>query len=299
VELIGSRTIPNIYRIVRSFSASSTGRLLAPIDANDDSGCLRVGKTVSHPPVGMSSSIFVRSLFLSSVCASPVLAQVHPTSPAMQQHHASDSSGASLFLHARPEAYLLTDQLRKGGLIIVMRHGKTDANGVDVVPIDYRSCSRQRNLSASGRAANREVAESWAFLGVKIAAAVASPYCRVIETATALVPRAATNDSLAVTPPGEGAGNRLLAMLRSRRAVPGSNLLLVGHVISVSQAFDIKLQEGESLVLEPGTLRVLGRVTATEWGDVHRDTKAHGVLMVARAAATQSRIPAALSPAPY
>jgi phosphohistidine phosphatase SixA len=249
----------------------------------------------------MLRASLVRVLVCSLACTAPLAAQVHNPPPgAMHQHGASDSSGNGLFLHARPDAYLLTDQLRRGGLLVVMRHGKTDVNGVDVLPPDYRSCARQRNLSAAGRAANKEVAESWRYLGVRIAAAEASPFCRVIETATAIFPRAATNDSLAVTPPGIGAGDRLMAVLRRRRPVAGSNLLFVGHVISVVQAFDIKLQEGESLILDPGVSggapRVIGRMTATEWGDVHRDTKAHGVQLVTRAAAMQARAAGARSP---
>jgi phosphohistidine phosphatase SixA len=270
--------------------------LLTAVSPRDDS--VPTARRLSSPSLRrMDRHTVARSLLILFGVAAPLAAQVHPASPgSMHQHHAAtDSTGVGLFLHARPEAYLLTEQLRRGGMIVVMRHGKTDVNGVDVLPPDYRSCARQRNLSPSGRSTTREVAESWRYLGVRVASAIASPYCRVIETATALFPKAATSELLAVTPPGDGAGARLLGVVRSQRPPAGSNALIVGHVISMLQAFDVKLQEGESLVLEPnaqgGPPRVLGRITATEWGDVHRDTKAHGVAMVTRAATAQLRPP--------
>jgi phosphohistidine phosphatase SixA len=242
-------------------------------------------------------------LVLTSCAARTTLAQVHPAPATRPSQGAStDSSGAGLFLNARPEAYLLVDQLRRGGLVIFMRHAKTDMDGTDLLPPDYRSCAAQRNLSPSGRAATREVSASWRYLGIRISSAAASPFCRAIETATQLMPRAATNDSLAVVPPGVGAGDRLQAMLRTRRPGPGSNALLVGHVMSAWQAFGIRLQEGEALILEPmpggAPPRVIGRVGAIEWGDVHRDTRTHGVPMVTRAATAQTAATRPTAPPP-
>jgi phosphohistidine phosphatase SixA len=220
---------------------------------------------------------------LAVVGSSALLASLLPAQhDAHRAHHqqAGDTTTGVQFLHARPDAYLLADQLRTGGLIILMRHAKTDVNGVDVFPFDYTNCRRQRNLSPAGRALTREVANTWRFLGIRVDAAVSSPYCRVIETARLLVPTARANDSLAVQAPRESNGARLLGVMQARRPTAGRNLLVMSHVLSIAQAFNLQLQEGEALILRPGTdggaPTVLGRLGAIEWGDIHRDWKSNG-----------------------
>jgi hypothetical protein len=45
----------------------------------------------------------------------------------------------------------LAEQLRRGGLVLVLRHAATDFSRGDQDPVDLKDCRTQRNLSAAGR----------------------------------------------------------------------------------------------------------------------------------------------------
>jgi phosphohistidine phosphatase SixA len=224
-------------------------------------------------------------------------AQTPPGMPPGHQHHHTpgDTSAGALFLHGRPEAYLLADHLRRGGLLVFMRHARTATTQTDVLPPDFTSCRRQRNLAPSARVTMREIAASWLALGIRATSVESSRFCRATATAAALARGSAVriNDSLVVAPPAVGAGARLVELLATRQPAIGGNTLLVGHIMSPLQAFGIRLQEGEMLVVQPSTggtpPAVLGRIAAVEWGDVHRDTRAYGAAAVTAAARAQLR----------
>src|SRR5437868_6954905 len=47
----------------------------------------------------------------------------------------------------------IAQALRAGGLVIVLRHGATSADQVDVEPVDFDNIAAQRNLNDKGKAA--------------------------------------------------------------------------------------------------------------------------------------------------
>ena len=74
-------------------------------------------------------------------------------------------------------------RLREGHLVLLMRHGATEAGLGD--PAGYRldDCRTQRNLSDAGRTEARHVGERLRDARVPIAKVYTSPWCRCRETA--------------------------------------------------------------------------------------------------------------------
>lgn len=73
--------------------------------------------------------------------------------------------------------------MRAGGLVLYMRHGATDVNYPDNIPVDIHDCLSQRPLSAQGREQLDEIAVYWARLGIPLDKVISSPFCRAQETA--------------------------------------------------------------------------------------------------------------------
>ena len=74
-------------------------------------------------------------------------------------------------------------RLRRGGLVVLMRHASTEPGLGD--PPGYRldDCATQRNLSEAGRAEARRVGERFRAERVPVAQVYTSPWCRCRETA--------------------------------------------------------------------------------------------------------------------
>jgi broad specificity phosphatase PhoE len=74
--------------------------------------------------------------------------------------------------------------LRKGDLVILMRHATTEP-GIGGDPPGYKldDCSTQRNLSHAGRAESQRVGERFRAERIPIARVYTSPWCRCRETA--------------------------------------------------------------------------------------------------------------------
>src|SRR5438045_1028601 len=73
--------------------------------------------------------------------------------------------------------------LRAGGLVLVMRHGATAADQVDVEPIDFDNIAAQRNLNDKGKAAAARFGEALRQIGAPIGKVYTSRFHRAYETA--------------------------------------------------------------------------------------------------------------------
>src|SRR5436190_10548946 len=74
-------------------------------------------------------------------------------------------------------------RLRKGGLVILMRHAATEPGLGDPAGFRIGDCSTQRNLSEAGRADARRIGERFRAERVPITRVYTSPWCRCRETA--------------------------------------------------------------------------------------------------------------------
>ena len=74
-------------------------------------------------------------------------------------------------------------ELRKGGLVIYLRHGSTDQTGSSEEAADLMKCETQRNLSAEGRMQATEIGKAMQALRIPVGTVTTSPFCRTKDTA--------------------------------------------------------------------------------------------------------------------
>ena len=78
----------------------------------------------------------------------------------------------------------LWERLRKGGLVVLMRHASTEPGLGDPRGFRLGDCGTQRNLSEAGRAEARRVGARFRAERVAVAKFYTSPWCRCRETAS-------------------------------------------------------------------------------------------------------------------
>jgi virginiamycin B lyase len=168
----------------------------------------------------------------------------------------------------------LGEQLRRGGLVLVLRHTHTDQSKQDDAQVDLADCGTQRMLSAQGRAEARAIARGVRRLKVRVSAVLTSAYCRTRETARlafsrpATVSRALLNTIAAEHDAAWRGQLQAFRRLLGARPVAGSVVALVTHGIVVSDATGLTLEEGETLVFRPlgnSRYRLVDRILPREW----------------------------------
>lgn len=203
------------------------------------------------------------------------------SSLAAAQHHGT-AAPQHPHWHSKPGAVSALRLLREGGNVVFVRHGKTDMLATDADGPDRDDCRQQRNLSPMGREASREMGEAWGLLGLVAADVWTSPMCRCRDTAMLAFGRATVADDLAPAPGAHGmaAAGRALLRLAVGEVQPGTNRIVVAHIFNALGALDTIPEEGEALILRPGPAGkpvIVGRLTATQWGDLVRDLLVFGM----------------------
>jgi broad specificity phosphatase PhoE len=158
----------------------------------------------------------------------------------------------------------LANALREGGVVLVMRHTKTEP-ATDEVEV-LGDCSRQRNLSEDGREQARAIGRDVRALGVPVDAVLASPLCRARETAELAFGRVKVDRVLVspgVTGTVEDDDRRIAALRRITTAPRGSATVLVTHTGNIGGAFGQSIEEGDVLVFRGREL--LGTVPPGDW----------------------------------
>jgi phosphohistidine phosphatase SixA len=158
----------------------------------------------------------------------------------------------------------LAGALEMGGVVLVMRHAKTET-ATDEVEV-LGDCSRQRNLSDEGRAQAKSIGRDVEALGVPVDEVRASPLCRAKETAELAFGMAEVDRTL-VSPGVTGTvadDDRRIRRLRGMTsAPPGSAIVLVTHTGNIGGAFEQSVEEGDMLVYRDA--RLLGVVAPDDW----------------------------------
>jgi len=161
----------------------------------------------------------------------------------------------------------LSDQLRAGGLVILMRHERTNVpSRGDDYSRSANDCNAQRNLSPAGVAGAAETGAAIRAIGWPIGRVLSSEMCRATETARFMFgryeiePRLMHHDN----PPertGAVAGQELNARLADIARGGKDNTVMVSHIGNIYFATGMRLSEGEFAVLqrqEDGKYVILG-----------------------------------------
>ena len=167
----------------------------------------------------------------------------------------------------------LGDQLRRGGVVLVIRHAATDFSKPDRNPVDLKDCRTQRNLSAEGRRDARRIGEGARRLQLRIGAVLSSPFCRTRQTARLAFGRATVSAALLNTIIAEHNATwrrqiRAAHRLLGAKPAAGRVTVLVTHGSVVADATGHTLEEGETLVFRPfggARFRLVGRILPRGW----------------------------------
>ena len=171
---------------------------------------------------------------------------------------------------------LVTD-MKKGGYVIVLRHGATNADQADTDPLHIDNIGAQRLLSDKGRDVAKRVGDSFRTLGIPLGKVFSSEFNRATETAELVSgkPPETTSDltegGLVVSPNENARRAKVLKALATVMPKPGSNTLIVTHKPNILDAFGkdwFESKEGEASVFKPdgsSNLVLVARVQAADW----------------------------------
>jgi phosphohistidine phosphatase SixA len=171
----------------------------------------------------------------------------------------------------------LVESLRRGGLVIVMRHASSPREQPDDATANRDNASRERQLDRTGRATAAAMGDALRALKIPIQTVLSSPTYRALETVKHLGFASPTQ----VAELGDGGQSMAgvtdaqAAWLRTRvseRSAPGTNTLIVTHSPNLSRAFPAwgAVADGESVVVQPtgSSFEVVGRIPIERWPEL-------------------------------
>ena len=201
----------------------------------------------------------------------------------------------------------LVRELRRGGLVIVLRHAKTDMSEYDRQGDDYANCALQRNLNRAGRQQARAIGRALRALDVPVGAVYSSPYCRTRQTARLAFNHARLTRDLLAGEFLEGDEARAVVerfrrrLRRSPRA--GTNTVLVTHNFALQAATGASVDEGGAAIFRPGAgtrgfqlLRTLPAQQWTDWAERYGRAPARTTAAAERPHVAEYRVPAGSAP---
>jgi len=171
----------------------------------------------------------------------------------------------------------LVGAMKKGGYVIVLRHGATNRDQADTDPLNFDNVAKQRLLSEQGKRVAVQVGEAFKKLGIPLGNVYTSKFNRAVETGRLIsggdvTPTAdVTEGGLVVTPIEND--RRAEALKKMAGTVPeaGKNTLIVTHKPNIMDAFGkdwFDVKEGEASVFRPdgsGKAVLLARPQAVDW----------------------------------
>ena len=159
-------------------------------------------------------------------------------------------------------------RLRRGNLVLVMRHAATEAGLGDPPGARPDDCATQRNLSEEGREQARRVGERLRREKVPIARVYTSPWCRCRETAMLAFGRAEEWQPLSSVFDFPERDAEFTERVRKRIALyasrkPGGNVVMVTHNVNIASLTKLSVAPAEIVVVRPDGccgVRVAGRL---------------------------------------
>lgn len=167
----------------------------------------------------------------------------------------------------------LVKNIQQGGYVLYLRHTASDRTKTDADTINLDDCSKQRNLSAEGRAQASAIGEAIRVLNIPIVTVTTSPYCRCVDTAQLAFERGEKSNDLRFTISTNKQETQQLAdALKTMLAtVPpaGTNTVLVAHSSNLREAAGLwPKPEGVMHVFKPlgeEGFEHLGRIAPDQW----------------------------------
>ncbi len=148
------------------------------------------------------------------------------------------------------------ERLRKGGLVVLIRHASTEPGLGDPPGFRLGDCATQRNLSEAGREEARRIGARFKSEGAGIAQVYTSPWCRCRETAMLAFGRAedwAPLSSIFDLPHQEA---EFTERVKKRiagyaRRTPVGNVIMVTHNVNIAALSRQSVAPGEMVLMRP------------------------------------------------
>jgi phosphohistidine phosphatase SixA len=171
------------------------------------------------------------------------------------------------------EGQELIEALRKGGLVILLRHMSTDSFVPGAGTHDDRDCASQRNLDERGRQDARDVGAAFKSLGIPVGTVLTSPYCRCVDTGKLAFGKGTPSEDLAVfderSGPEKEARGKLIRKLLNTAPAAGHNTIMITHTGTLLYSFGLQTRpEGIAHIFRPaefGNAIYLGRLNPKQW----------------------------------
>jgi len=169
----------------------------------------------------------------------------------------------------------LIERLQAGGLILIIRHERTEApSRRDDYSRPPDDCRAQRNLSVAGAAGAQETGVVLRALDIGVGRVISSPMCRSAETARYMFGVDYELDVRLMHHDPEGERTLDVAEAESREVLseiapglPDTNIALIGHGGNIFRVSGLRLSDGEIGVLlldEDGEVTALGQFTGSD-----------------------------------
>jgi phosphohistidine phosphatase SixA len=179
---------------------------------------------------------------------------------------------------AAPLNKALSEGLRQGGYVLLMRHASSPATSPDKSSADPDNTGLERQLDEKGRRTAVAMGQAFLSLHIPVGAIFSSPTYRALQTVRLGAfgtPRTAVElgdqGRSMVRIDSEEPVQWLKAKVAEKPA-PGTNTLIVTHMPNIAAAFPDQaagLQDGETLIFRPdghGHAALAAKVLIEDWG---------------------------------
>ncbi|WP_407156050.1 histidine phosphatase family protein [Bradyrhizobium sp. STM 3557] len=169
------------------------------------------------------------------------------------------------------------DDVRRGGYVIVLRHGATTSEPSKVDSMSRPNVPADRQLSERGRAQAKAIGQSKRKLNIPVGLVMASTVQRALDTATLLElgevrPIADLAESGPAIPPEESKRRaEAFRKLIGTQPPADKNVVIVSHKPNIIDALGegwSDVHEGEASIFQPagnGSYRLITRIQADGW----------------------------------
>ena len=164
--------------------------------------------------------------------------------------------------------------VRRGGVVLLMRHAATEGSGGDPPGFRLDDCATQRNLSDAGREQARRVGVHVRALGAPLAHVYTSPWCRCRETARLAFGKAEDWEPLGSfferpDLEADAAAHVRKRILGYSITKPRGNVVMVTHNVNIAAVTQLSVAPAEIVVVQPDGccgLKVAGRMLLSDAG---------------------------------
>lgn len=152
----------------------------------------------------------------------------------------------------------LLEQMRQGGYVLYIRHGKTDSSIPDQVPVNLNDCASQRPLTEAGYQQMVSVGENIRTLGLPVGDILVSPFCRTRASADAAFGENTwQQENLLMYTAAMTQAEKDPVVVRTRELVslpvqtPGKNRVLLAHGPNLAEIMSYFPPEGTLVIIKP------------------------------------------------